>query len=350
MKADSKYISYLDGLRGYAIAFVLLGHFYIVKLTFAQVGVTLFFFISGFLITKLLITEHVKLQKIILKDFYLRRFFRLYPALILMVVTYCIVVWGFGYSIVWQDIFSGLFYYTNYYLVYFKPALPDPKYLFVSPILWSLSVEEHFYLIFPLLFAFLFSKGRVLATVLTVLIALVLIARLVTDSYFVAYYTTHCRADSILYGCLSALLVYHHNSEWYFKVLRSKPAFYSGILLLMIAILVRIEYFQQTLAFTLEGISFFILVPSFLFMDQGSIIQRVVNNKFCVFVGKLSYSLYLFHWVALQIGIVLFIEKSPAWYAFVVPASIGLSLFSYYFVETPFVALRRKFGSHAQRI
>src|SRR5882672_5727931 len=146
MKADSKYISYLDGLRGYAILFVLLGHFYVVKLTFAQLGVTLFFFISGFLITKLLIAEYGKHQTIILKAFYLRRFFRLYPALIFMVVAYCVVVVSSGYTIITQDILSGLFYYTNYYLVYVKPAFPDPKYLFVSPILWSLSVEEHFYL------------------------------------------------------------------------------------------------------------------------------------------------------------------------------------------------------------
>jgi peptidoglycan/LPS O-acetylase OafA/YrhL len=348
MKLDSKYISYLDGLRGYAIFFVLLGHFYIIKLTFAQVGVTLFFFISGFLITKLLILEYNVNNRIILKDFYLRRVFRLYPALLFMVLLYCIVVLLFGFRIITEDILSGLFYYTNYYLVYFKPAATDPRYLYVSPILWSLSVEEHFYLVFPVLFTMLFAKGRQLVVALVVCILLVLVARILTQSFFIAYYTTHCRADSILFGCLSALLIYSHQTSWYINILQSKFSFYAGAILVVASMLFRNIFFQETFVYTFEGLGFLLLVPSFLFMTKENIIHKFVNNKVSIFVGKLSYSVYLFHWVALQIGILFFPERSLKWFLLVVPTSIILALISYFFVEKPFIALRRRFGSHAK--
>ncbi len=351
---NNRYISYLDGLRGYAIFFVLLGHFNLVKITLAQVGVTIFFFISGFLITKLLIYEYTKGQTIGLREFYIRRVLRLYPALLFMLLCYCTVLLVFGYRIIGNDILAGLFYYTNYYLTYFHPVLPDAKYLLVSEVLWSLSVEEHFYLLFPLLFLWLLPRGKLFIKVLVLLLAAFLVVRILTVAYasgntfFINYYTTHCRADSILYGCVAALLVFHYQSKWYVRVLQSGSCFYIGLVVLVASVLFRNVFFQKTFVYSLEGVGLFLMIPSISFARLNGIMHKIIDNKISVYIGKLSYSLYLCHWVAMQLGILYFPKSSPGWFAVVVPTTVILALVSFYLVEKPFLALRKKFGSNVR--
>lgn len=353
MKADNKYISYLDGFRGYAILMVIISHFHFAPHNVAYTGVTLFFYVSGLLITKLLIAEYDKFNTIHLRDFYLRRVFRLYPALLFMLFVSLAVILYQGFNVVWTDIFAGLFYFTNYYVL----GLPNSDYLMVSKILWSLSVEEHFYLFFPLLFVGVYSlRNNRLLHLITVLLIVFLAIRIITQltvadpvaRFQLTYYTTHCRADSILYGCLSALLLYRYEAAWYIKLLRSHLAVVLSVLLLVFTLVYTNPAFQNTLKYSLHGIAFAILIPSFSLLYTKGIIRRVVDNKLMVFIGKLSYSLYLFHWVALKVGNLYFSPDDPRWYALVAPLTIILSLVSYYFIEKPFVALRRKYGSNAK--
>jgi len=357
MKADNRYVSYIDGFRGYAILLVLLSHFELAQMDVAFMGVTLFFFVSGFLITKLLIFEYNKHGEIKLKEFYLRRIFRLYPALMFMLVVSIITLLLHNYKIIWADILAGLFYFTNYYLVYFHPALPDTNYLLVSKILWSLSVEEHFYLIFPVLFISFYSdNNRRLSYLLGGLLILFLFIRFgafyrapdSTTAFQITYYTTHCRADSILFGCFSALLIYKYQAKWYLKMLHSHILFWTALAILAFTLIYNAAVFQTTIKYNLQGIAFGMLVPSFSLLFTRGFIYSLVDNKVMVFIGKLSYSLYLFHWVALKVGNLYFDHKGPGWYLLVVPLTAVLSLISYFFVERPFVALRRKFGSNAR--
>src|ERR1700749_586355 len=107
------YIPYLDGLRGFAIIFVILSHMGLDKIVPGGFGVSLFFFISGYLITKLLIAEYNKTGTIGFKNFYLRRVFLLYPALILMVCL-SIVTLIILHGKIWPGaILSAFFYFTN---------------------------------------------------------------------------------------------------------------------------------------------------------------------------------------------------------------------------------------------
>jgi peptidoglycan/LPS O-acetylase OafA/YrhL len=359
MKADSKYISYLDGFRGYAILLVILSHFHLAQMDVAYVGVTLFFYVSGLLITKLMIVEHDRHSTIHLKDFYLRRVFRLYPALLFMLVVSIAVILLHQYRIIWSDILAGLFYFTNYYLVYFHPPVIDADYLLVSKILWSLSVEEHFYLFFPLLFILFYSnKHKRLLHLISALLVVFLIIRIITartapdgmTGFQLTYYTTHCRADSILYGCLSALLLYKYESKWYLKLLQSHIAVGLSVLALVFSLAYNDLFFQNTVKYSIQGIAFAILIPSFSLLYTKGLIRRIVDNPLMVFIGKLSYSLYLFHWVALKIGNLYFPSRDPKWYALVVSLTIVLSLISYYFIEKPFVALRRKYGSNVKPV
>jgi Predicted acyltransferases len=356
MKADNKYVSYLDGLRGLAILLVLLGHFGLTKMYLAFFGVTVFFFVSGFLITKLLIYEFQKQGAIQLKEFYLRRIFRLYPALIFMLLSVLIILFIHRFQVLAPDIMAGLFYFTNYYLVYLRPEHIPDNYLLVSRILWSLSVEEHFYLVFPLLFAICFRLGgKKFLTGIAIALLVFLAIRIFsvqglnpTRAMEVTYFPTHTRGDSILYGCLAALLIYSTKSSWYLRMLRSQVVFWVAVALLGFSLVYRDAFFQNTLAYSLAGIGFFFAIPSFSFANETGFVRRLIDNKFTVYVGKLSYSLYLFHWIALKLGNLYFSEKNQQWFLVVVPLTVGLSCLSYYVVERPFLALRKKYGSNVK--
>lgn len=356
MKADNRYVAYLDGFRGYAILLVMFSHFHFLQMDVAYLGVTLFFYVSGLLITKLLIAEFNKNSHINLKSFYVRRIFRLYPALLFMLLLTIVVIILHNYSIIWNDILSGLFYFTNYYLVYFSPDNSDVNYLLTSKILWSLSVEEHFYLFFPFLFVLFYtSKSRKLVYILTFLLGVFLLIRILvatsdkagTEIFQVTYYTTHCRADSILFGCLSALLLYQNEHRVYLRLLKSYIAFFISIGILAFSLIYNDFFFQTTLKYTFQGLAFAIIIPAFANLFHKGFFYSIVANKVLVYIGKLSYSLYLFHWVALKIGNLHAEPATLKWYLIVVPFTILFSLLSYYCVEKPFLSLRKKFGSNA---
>lgn len=361
MEANQKYIPFLDGFRGYAILLVIIGHLSSIKyLYLAQFGVTLFFFVSGFLITRLLIAEYNKSKTISLKDFYLRRFFRLYPALILYLLVTCFVVWLLNYQLVVTDIFAGLFYFTNYYLVYFPPVVPE-NYPLTSSILWSLSVEEHFYLVFPFLFLLLYrapAKGFLYiigSLLITFLLIRVVLWYQSTDIIFTlneTYYTTHTRADSILYGCFAALLLYSYNTglpaKLYSKLLHSKLVLTGAAIILLLSQKYEAAWYQITLKYSLAGFFLSLVVPSFLFIDAKHWLMKPLTNKIMVYIGKLSYSLYLFHWVSLKFVSNYFEKQTAAWYVLVIVLAFTLSILSYHFIERPFLSFRRRFGSHAK--
>lgn len=360
MELDNRYIPFLDGFRGYAILLVILGHLNIEYLYLAQFGVTLFFFVSGFLITKLLIAEFKKSQTISLKDFYLRRLFRLYPALIFFLIVTLLAVWIAQYQLVILDIVAGLFYFTNYYLVYFPPVVPD-NYPLTAKILWSLSVEEHFYLIFPFLFVLLYkSTNKRFLYFLAALLVFFFSLRVglwwkSTDIIFTineTYYTTHTRADSILYGCFAALLLYAYQhtilAKWYTRFLQMLIVPALAVIVLLLAQKYEAAWYQITLKHSLTGFLLCLVVPAFLFADARRWVVRLFTNRFIIYIGKLSYSLYLFHWVSLKFISTYYSVHNTVWYTLVIVATFLLAVISYHFIERPFLKLRRRFGSHAK--
>jgi peptidoglycan/LPS O-acetylase OafA/YrhL len=350
------YIPYLDGLRAFAIIFVILSHVGLDKIIPGGFGVSLFFFISGYLITKLLITEYEKTGTIGFKNFYLRRVFRLYPALILMVclsIGALIILHGKIYP---GAILSAFFYFTNYYIVYFKP-LPVKEWDFIFDPTWSLSIEEHFYLLFPIIFFLFYNKKNNLLGFLLIACIIPLILRCyltytapVIDDVFTnrIYVTTETRADSIIWGCIAALLLFKNNSEVYIKILKSYWSLIAGVVIILFSLLFRSEMFRESFRFSLQAIAFFLIVPSISFYKQTSFVKMVLENKVLVFIGRLSYSLYLFHWMVIILANNYFKQYSPVWIMFIVLGSLLLALASYYFVEQPFIALRRRFGSDAK--
>src|SRR6478672_6158755 len=152
--ANVNYMPSLDGFRALAILFVFIAHLGFGYIIPGGFGVTLFFFLSGFLITRLLIHEHDKKNTLDLKGFYIRRLLRLYPPLLFMLLIFPVIIVSFKHAISIPEITAVSFYWENYFLVYVLHDGGKGNF----NIFWSLAVEEHFYLIFPLLFLALYKS------------------------------------------------------------------------------------------------------------------------------------------------------------------------------------------------
>lgn len=356
---NNQYIPYLDGCRGVAILFVVLSHAGLGHLIPGKFGVTFFFFISGFLITKLLLNEMDQNGRIRFANFYLRRLFRLYPALIGMIIMACLASLIIHCDLPSTDVYAALFYYTNYYIGWVRTPVEDCKR--ILDIIWSLSVEEHFYIFFPFLLQ-ISLRGRSAKTkkFVWILFAFCLITFLNRVFIFYhygeamenvagkEYFSTHTRVDSILWGCIASVLLYQLRSGIFIKMTKNILFIAAGLLLLLLSLIIRKDFFLQTMQFSFQGIGLLILVPALGFM-QKNFIRQFFESAPLVYIGKISYSLYLFHWISAKIANHAAIEYSLQWQLIFWSLAVAGTLLSFYLVEKPFVSLRRKFGSHAGR-
>ncbi len=293
----------LDGLRAVSILLVFLGHLGLNISIPGGFGVTVFFFLSGFLITTLLLREYHAYQSISLSRFYLRRILRLAPPLLLTLLGAALLVWA-GYAKGTLDpatLTSQLFFFYNYFSLY-GPVQPVVEGL---GILWSLSVEEHFYLIWPLMFLLL-MWGRIRLHHLVGLIVLSLIWRYVqflgfgVDEWAI-YISTDTRFDSLLFGCVLAIL--HDRALVVPRLLQHQGFMYAILGVAFVAILFSFFYrdpmFRSTWRYTLQGLA---LMPIFHFAvtRPKALIFQPLNWGFVRRVGIWSYTLYLCHFVIIK--------------------------------------------------
>ncbi len=352
---QNTYQPHLDGLRGVAIILVILAHIGLGRIIPGGFGVSLFFFISGLLITGLLIKEDSNTKTINLKNFYFRRIIRLYPALLFMTVLSVALLLIFHSRIQPLAILSSLFYFANYYYIYLKPPATN-GFDDIFNIVWSLSIEEHFYLVFPVVFYLLHRSGnKLLYLSLAVCLAAFLyryyILSTATNDYAATmrvYVVTEARVDSIMWGCISALLIYKVRAKWYLGMINSHWALLIGLVIILSPAVFGSRIFAESFRFTRQSLAFMFIVPTIGYLAHTSIIKQVFEHTVLVFIGRLSYSLYLFHWVAVTVANHYFEFATPAWLCLMLALTVILSLTSYYLVERPFVRLRKKFGSHAR--
>jgi peptidoglycan/LPS O-acetylase OafA/YrhL len=322
------YIPVIDGLRAVAILLVLITHFWRNGPVVGGLGVTLFFFISGFLITGLLIDELRATSRINFAAFYWRRFRRLAPAMLLMVMVIFAVYWfGFG---IWlgDEAVAGVFYVTNYV------SISETYFSLVFGALWSLAVEEHFYLLFPLVMALGWRFGYRLLGGLLLLCMLVLLWRCYLVGYghgWRIYHSTDTRIDSILYGCVLAIaLRLQINLTW----LAQKSVLLLAVALLAWGTLVKDPAFRNTLRYTVQGLAF---IPLFYRLVYGgeNWLTQVLQNPLMIWIGKLSYSLYLWHYPILDLCREHLPTSKLSQLIVAAVTSLLLSVFSYYCVEKP---------------
>ncbi|HKO97631.1 MAG TPA: acyltransferase [Pyrinomonadaceae bacterium] len=343
----SRHVPELDGLRGIAILSVLIHH----QLTpfFLQagfLGVDLFFVLSGFLITGLLLAEFDKTDTISLKKFYMRRLLRLGPALTVYLIA-CLVVAHNTKAIdltrQLKLVLLALAYATNWRMAFGWDTALDP-----TAIIWSLSIEEQFYLVWPLLVLVamvLRIRRRYIASAIGLGIIAVVLHRYVMlrggADFTRLYYGTDTRADALLIGCLTALL----------PVSKLGGKLKSTLNVLGILSLVGLIYSMMTLEFTDRflyqgGFALVALLCACLVLvsayDPPRILAIVFGWAPLRWLGRISYGLYLWHWLVVRNTSFYTLGKWEPWARLALALTVASA--SYYFLEQPFNKLKRHFA------
>lgn len=356
--AHRPYYPALDGLRGLAILLVIVYHNFgfINYFFFGWLGVDLFFVLSGFLITDILLNTVG--QPRFLKNFYARRLLRIFPLYYLSLLLFMYLIPALTHAFpadYYRENQFWMWTYLQNWLYIFKPAGETTG----LHHLWSLAVEEQFYLLWPLIILFLKKPGRLLLFISLVLLAVIGMRIWIWNSavtnlaYFNLY--TFSRIDGLCIGTMIALLQ------------RINPGFLSkntSIVVFGFALANFAFYFiNRSSAFSfpylaIAGYTTFAMTFGLLVNEAVTngtpLITRVFSWSVLRFFGKISYGLYVFHWpVYLLLNPTLnewitipgnytlthFLSSMLA-----TGIAIGISLLSFHFFEQPFLKLKQRFN------
>jgi len=349
MQAVHGYIPGLDGLRAIAVLIVIIAHFGLGHLVPGGFGVTVFFFISGFLITRLLLAERDRSGDIKLKNFYIRRAVRLYPALLFMVFGTTLIygMMRYGGPALWEFL-SSVFYFGNIFQVA-TAGDTVPPFMPWKP-LWSLAVEEHFYLFFPLMILILHKLGINLKKGIVALLILVPLWRLTTYSILPVpaetynYVMTDARIDSIAWGCLLAVILHQAPDLKRFRFFLGFLPVALALILLLETFLYRGDMFRYVIRYSIQGAALFILVLNLYYLKGMKPAFFFLENPVAKWIGLNSYAIYLWHYPIYDL-VHRNMEKSVTALLVTILLTAGISAFSMRYVEKPFIGLRKRFGS-----
>jgi peptidoglycan/LPS O-acetylase OafA/YrhL len=337
----------LDGIRALSVGLVFFSHNGLGNIVPGGLGVTIFFVLSGFLITTLMRVEYLQRGTVDFRGFYLRRFLRLTPPLILIT---CLAIAlsltaGLGTPFSGAGLASVLLYFSNYFEIFQGPSHQPPG----MGVTWSLAVEEHYYLLFPplalalLRFRSALSSGATLAAICVAILAwrCWLVSHGASEDR--VYMGTDTRVDAILIGCLLAMV----RNPWLEPPARPDVAADVTLAAACAAVLVgsllwRSEFFRQTLRYTLQSLS----IAGFLYLAVARARYapfRWLNARVLVYLGTVSYTIYLAHYLVL-----LFVEEYAGSIGKVLIALLTAAItliiaeLMRRYVERPFATLRRR--------
>jgi len=344
-----RHIPSLDGLRALSFLLVFAGHEGLDRYVPGGFGVTVFFFLSGFLIATLMRAEFERFGSVDLGQFWLRRALRILPAfyLVLLLATLTARLVDPGESVSGGALAARALHVTNYWVIFRGYSGEPPG----TGVYWSLAVEEHFYLLYPWLYIAmqkLHMPAARQAQLLWGLCALVLVWRCVLVLVLGAsvdrtYMGSDTRLDSILFGCALALwrnpvldAPTYRVSLWKYVV---TPL---SVLVLAACLLIPGAAFRETLRYSLQGIALtFLFIAAIRFRDTAY--YRLLNWRPLALIGMLSYSLYLLHYAVILGVRRVFAPLHPALQACLALAiSLALAWGIYLLVERPCARLRRR--------
>ena len=343
----------LNGIRALAVILVLISHAGFGHVVPGGFGVTVFFFLSGYLITTLLLKEFLNKNYLEIKNFYIRRFLRLTPPLLItLIITYLAVFLGLSDGgATFYGFMAQLFYFANYYGIYFQQANSIPA---GTGVFWSLAVEEHFYFVYPLLLAILLrfksNFGIILWLLLICFFVLAWRLNLVLSPDFFQeriYYATDTRIDSILFGCVLAVAFNPVRFEGNNSELRFKHwlAIISAVSVLIFTFMYRDIVFRQTLRYTLQGLA---LMPLFYLAISRykHWIFSFLSTSLFQKIGINSYSIYLIHFFVINFLMKATNHEIMPFYLLVSSMSIS-TLYAFLvhrYIERYFYKIRKKFA------
>lgn len=346
------YVPELDGLRGVAILAVMGFHSSVPFFTGGHIGVDIFFVLSGFLITTLLIQEFDESGSINLRHFYMRRVLRLGPALIAFLMVFCLASFALLSEAKahrnYVEAVISLAYIQNFAMGY---SIYEPTYLGHT---WSLSTEEQFYMVWPIILFMLLRvlKNRYYVSVISPAIALLSLLSsiyLSMDAVQVErlYYGFDTRAGALMIGSTLGIAsgLVTENAKIIFQKLLTVIA------PLSVACLLPFLPFGDSRDPWMYYFGFFVveLLTAALVLDillnPRSIIRRLLAMRWLVWIGSISYGLYLWHPV---------IYSTIAGLGFYnlsitvgTPLSVLVAALSYYVLETPILKLKKRFTRSA---
>jgi len=298
---NRSYYPALDGLRGIAILLVVFYHnFGFVKQSFfGWLGVDLFFVLSGFLITGILLKELD--QPNFLRNFYMRRVLRIFPLYYLTLFLFLFVVAPLTKDRIVWDYYQEHQFYLWTYLQNWLYIFHEPGQAQALNHYWSLAVEEQFYIFWPLVMLVLRKPKYLLVFISLLLLGVILFRfglwfyKIENLSYYNLY--TFTRIDGICIGCIVALLM-HMNNNFIQR--------HTALIVLIFAVINFLFYFLNSFyAFSfpyigLVGYTTFAMLFGLLLQEavtgKTKIINWILNLSFLKFFGRISYGFYIFHW------------------------------------------------------
>ena len=353
MGKKRRYITGLDGIRAIAVIMVLAYHLKLALFKSGFLGVTVFFVLSGYLITGILISEVEEEGTIDLKNFWLRRIRRLVPAVMSMAVV-IIFVSAVVNRIIFtkgcKDFLASVLGFNNWWQIFNKVSYFEAAGV-TSPFThcWSLAIETQFYLIYPLILLGIYklvksrgegrAKRGLLFAGVTLLLALISVILMIVlfdpqqDASRV-YYGTDTRAFSLLFGALLAIL-------WEYRMVPRRLSASVNMVLGSVSfavLLVMTIAINGSSNFWYRGGQFFgtILTVLMVYSVSGrkTWLSRFLSNPVLKWIGDRSYSIYLWHY-----PIILLISKGikASWWITLIEIvlSVVLAELSYRFIETP---------------
>jgi peptidoglycan/LPS O-acetylase OafA/YrhL len=343
----------IDGLRAIAVLLVVAFHYYphwIEGSKFIQggfIGVDIFFVISGFLITSIIYKEIVS-KTFSLQLFYIRRIRRIFPALLIMLT--CVLLFGWyvflpdEFSALSKHIMGGIGFSSNFILWnevgYFDDSADTKPLLH----LWSLGIEEQFYIIWPALLLFLINKRFFFSISIIFLISFLLNILLAQTSPTLIFYSTFTRAWELIMGGIASLLYYKIPQN----ITNNKKHFINlfpiiGLFIIIIGVIYlngkNIYPYYYALIPTI-GTTLIIIGNKEAFINK-----YLLSNKYLVYIGLISFPLYLWHWPLLVLYKTSFdLDAVTLTSRFILLIfSFVLASITYHLFELPI----RKFGTKA---
>ena len=361
------YFPNLNGIRFIAAFLVIIHHIEQIKNLFGleskwtnpainligPLGVILFFVLSGFLITYLLLVEEKEMKGISIKSFYIRRILRIWPLYYLIIVLSFFLIPQISFLNLtgWSDHIYNDFFLKLVLFVFFLPNLAlvlFPPVAYASQT-WSVGVEEQFYLIWPILIKNVKNKKRLLYTIIFGYLFLKLILfNLIQDFLFWNDYMSYAKAffesfniDCMAIGGLFAVYLFENDKKIKLFISRYTQIIVYTILLILLLNGIKIPYVN----FEFYAVLFGVVILN-LAANENTILK--LENKLFHYLGKISYGLYMYHPLAIVITLKILaifkIDNIVIQYLSVISITILIAGVSYRYFESYFIQKKLKFS------
>ena len=334
----TSYKNYIQSLRAFSVLIVFFYHLNLDIFSKGYFGVDIFFVISGYVISQRIYKDYILNNKILIKDFFIRRLKRIFPVLIFVISTTLIIYIIFGSVVFLKKNFDTSFFsilgVSNIYFLlrkknYFDTSFDDPL-----GHTWSLGVEEQFYIIYPLLLYLLFTNIKFeKEKKISFIFFIVSIALIILTFYFstinpeLVFYFPIFRFWEFLAGCILFFISVKFNGN--------RNNLISSFCFIIILVILFFDLPETYISYVSINLLVVIFSSLLIFFYTENIFNKIIfENKIAIFIGNISYSLYLWH-----LPVIYFTELYYGNYIknlISLPISIFLSVITYHFIEKKF--------------